>query len=108
MSRLVFAALAAASLVAAAAPAAAQNRYYIEAHEQKIVFKIDKGIRSGSLTPHEAAKLRANLAEIRGLERYYRRTAGLSEWERRDLDRRLDALDRRVFINKHDWQRRWR
>ncbi|MEI9965157.1 MAG: hypothetical protein WDM92_11070 [Caulobacteraceae bacterium] len=63
-------------------------------------------MRSGQLTRPEAFRLRGELRQIERLEARYRRTDGLSGWERRDLERRLDDLSTRVFANKHDWRRR--
>ena len=52
--------------------------------------------------------LRAQLRDIERLEQRYRRSAGLSNWERRDLDTRLDRLSARVFRERHDRQDRRR
>jgi len=107
MKRLLIPALAAASLAAAVTPALAQpGRAPINQRDARIEHRIDQGARRGDLTRPEAARLRGELRSIERLERYYRRTGGMTAWERRDLERRLDVLDRQVFRNRHDRQRR--
>ncbi len=70
--------------------------------------RIDVGIRNGSLTRPEAARLRGDFRQIVRLEQRYRQ-GGLSNWERRDLDRRFDVLSQRVRFERNDRQdRRYR
>ncbi|MHA3772188.1 hypothetical protein ACXR0O_11695 [Verrucomicrobiota bacterium sgz303538] len=67
--------------------------------------RIDQGIREGSLTRAEAITLRGEFNTIAGLEAQYRRSGeGLTAVERADLDRRFDALSRRIRVEKHDYQ----
>ncbi|MGK6323038.1 hypothetical protein ACMGDM_08110 [Sphingomonas sp. DT-51] len=67
--------------------------------------RIDQGIRSGALNRGEARRLRAESRQLAALEGRYRRD-GLTQWERRDLDRRYDALSTRVRFDKHDRRHR--
>ena len=90
--------LLAASTLAAAAPAMAQN---INREQSTIEQRIDIGVRNGSLTRSEAVRLRAEYRDIAQLERRYRAN-GLSAQERRDLDRRLDLLNARVRYERND------
>ncbi len=70
--------------------------------------RIDQGVRSGSLTRPEARRLTNDLRQLTRLEARYR-SGGFSAGERRDLDRRYDALSARVRFDKHDRQdRRYR
>ncbi len=70
--------------------------------------RIEQGVRSGSLTRPEARRLTNDLRQLSRLESRYR-AGGLNQWERRDLDRRYDALSARVRFDKHDRQdRRYR
>jgi hypothetical protein len=75
----------------------------INARQANLDRRIDQGVRSGALTRGEAARLRADLNGLARLEAQYRRSRpGLTLAERRDLDRRFDALSARVRIEKHD------
>ncbi|MFN3652116.1 MAG: hypothetical protein ACK47B_21275 [Armatimonadota bacterium] len=63
--------------------------------------RIDQGVRSGELTRAEAARLRTEFRELTQREARYRKSGnGLSNVERRDLDRRFDALAKRVHVRK--------
>lgn len=68
--------------------------------------RIEWGVRSGSLTRHEAYRLRAELQSIERLERHYR-AGGLTRWEMADLDQRMDGLSRRIFVQNRDDDRRY-
>ena len=69
--------------------------------------RIDMGVRNGALTRREASNLRTRFANLRRLEWRYSRN-GLNWRERRDLDRRYNALSNSIRIQRHDRQRRWR
>lgn len=109
---IVFAGLATAvvAVPAAAAPAPApwqQGWQSINQRQANIDRRIDQGIRNGALNRAEAQRLRIQFRDLNRLEQQYRRN-GLNMAERRDLDRRFDALSRRVFTQKHDRQQNWR
>lgn len=104
---------AALSLVAAATPvaASAQAGWRPIAQRQAVLDRrIDQGIRSGRLNRPEARRIQTELRQLDRLEAQYRRSNGLSASERRDLDRRYDALAARVRYEKNDRQndRRYR
>jgi hypothetical protein len=86
----------------------AQNRgrgawQSINQRQANLDARIDRGVRTGALTRSEAYRLRAEFRDIAQLESYYRRTgAGLSLAERRELDRRFDALSARIRIEVAD------
>lgn len=94
-------ALAAAALPAAAAPYGANN---INAHQAKIEQRINQGVRSHKLTQREASQLRVQVRQIAHLESRYR-VNGLQNWERQDLDRRLDRLGAQVTAQINDRDR---
>src|SRR5207244_2839067 len=65
--------------------------------------RIDLGIRTGQLTPNEAANLRAQYRDIASLEARYRTTGGgLEGWERNDLDQRFDRLSASIRVQRSD------
>ncbi|MET0248003.1 MAG: hypothetical protein ABW182_14730 [Sphingomonas sp.] len=75
----------------------------INARQARIENRINQGIRSGALTRPEAARLRNEFRQISRLENRYRASRpGLTMAERRDLDRRFDALERRIRIERND------
>ena len=65
--------------------------------------RINNGVRNGALTVAEAARLRSDYYALERLEQQYR-LGGLTLGERQDLDRRFDALNRRIFVQKNDRQ----
>jgi hypothetical protein len=117
--KTVIASLAAvAALSAVAAPAMAQpgygqdrydrherydNRggYDINQRQAQLDRRIDQGVRRGDLSRREASRLRAEFRDIARLENRYRMN-GLSAWERADLDRRFDRLERQIRAERHD------
>jgi hypothetical protein len=89
---------------AAAAPAPMyQGWQTINERQRNLDQRIDQGVRSGKLTRNEAARLRNEFRNIARLEAQYRRSRpGLTMAERRDLDRRFDALSAKIRFEKHD------
>jgi len=102
-------ALALSAATMAALPVAAQAAPWqsINGRQANLYHRIEQGVRSGRLTRHEAQNLRYRFTRLERRERDYRRSGhGLSRWERRDLDRRFDALSRSIRYQKHDRQHR--
>lgn len=64
--------------------------------------RIDQGRRNGSLSLTEATRLRMEFQNIARLEARYRRTGGLNNAERRDLDMRFDRLGYRITAESRD------
>lgn len=94
--------IAAATVPAATAQAGWQN---INQRQAQLNQRIDQGVRNGGLTRAEAVRLRAEFRGIADLEVRYRRSApGLTLAERRDLDRRFDALSRKIRVERQDNQ----
>jgi hypothetical protein len=97
MKRLVLAAIP-MLLILAAWPALAQPSagHSVAEREAHIAQRIDEGVRNGTIDHSEAARLRERLRRVRSLERYYRGSHGFTAWERRDIERRLNALSARL------------
>lgn len=96
---------AAVGALTLAAPAAAQSYggwQPINQRQAQLDYRIDQGVRSGDLTRREAANLRAEFNQIARIEADYRRSNGLSGWERADLDRRFDNLSQRIRFERRD------
>jgi hypothetical protein len=102
MKKFLIPLLAASTLAGAALPAAAAPWLNINQRQAQLDHRIDVGVRNGSLTRHEARALRQEFQGIARLEMRYRRTGGLQAWERRDLDRRFNALSARIRYERHD------
>lgn len=69
--------------------------------------RIDVGVRTGQISPREAARLRNEFRALARLEVSYRRN-GLTNWERSDLDRRFDRLSTQIRYERRDGDsRRW-
>lgn len=99
---------AAVGALAVAAPASAQSWQNINARQANLDARIDAGVRNGDLTRNEAARLRDEFRDIARLEVRYRASNGLSQAERRDLDRRFDSLSNRIRFERNDRDdRRW-
>jgi hypothetical protein len=120
--KTLMATLAAVAAVTAAAPAAAQTyrdhdrdeRHWdrgdyqnINQRQARLEHRIERGVRTGALTRHEASRMREQFHDIARLERRYR-VNGLSHWERADLDRRFDVFERRLTAQLRDHQYAYR
>lgn len=101
-------AAAAMPAIATAAPApdygfAQAGWQNINARQSRIEARINQGIRSGALTRREATQLRGQFRAIANLEARYRASRpGLTMAERKDLDRRFDALERSIRVQATD------
>jgi len=88
--------------VLAAADAEA-GRIHARAERQQA--RIAQGVRSGSLTPRETARIEAREAALARDVRLMRKD-GLSPRERARIESRQDRLSRDIYRRKHDRQRR--
>jgi len=71
-------------------------------------YRINQGVRNGELTRYEAANLRHKEANIRREAICYKANDGrIGPRERADLRRDQRKLDRQIFIQKHDRQKRF-
>ena len=73
----------------------------INQRQREIDFRIDQGMRDGSLSRVEAARLRMEFNRIARLEARYRED-GLNRFERVDLQRRFDRLSQRIMAERRD------
>ncbi|RST31702.1 hypothetical protein HMF7854_13290 [Sphingomonas ginkgonis] len=106
MNKLVLA-LTAASAVAVAVPAAAQNWQPIGQRQANLYNRIEQGVANGSLTRGEANSLRRQFVNLERMDDRYAR-GGYSRYEVADLQRRYDQLSARVYNKKHNMKdRRW-
>lgn len=107
MKRLLLT-ISAATAILGLSPLAVQAAPWqsINQRQANLDRRIDQGVHSGALTRAEATQLRTDFRGLSRLEAQYRRSGGLSNSERRDLDRRFDALSHRVRTQKHDRQSR--
>lgn len=103
MRTLTIAVAAAATLMAGSA--VAQPWMSINQRQARLDQRIDRGVQTGQLNRREAVRLRTEFRQLARLEARYRRN-GLSAWERRDLDRRFDALSAQIRAERNDWQHR--
>lgn len=116
---IALAAATAISTIATAGAATAQGWYggphwtddqgawmHIERRKMQLDRRIETGLRSGRLTPREAARLRAEFDDIARLEYRFSRN-GLSPREMAILDQRFDRLADRIRWERRDDQRRY-
>ena len=79
----------------------------VNAREAQQRARVAHNVRTGELTPREAARLRAEQANIHREEYRYRRNDGhLDPWERAELAREQDQANRHIFEQSHDAQDR--
>lgn len=102
--------LAGLGIAAATVPSVASAQNYggwqsINQRQANLDRRIDVGVRNGSLNRNEAVRLRGEFRSLVNLEARYRR-GGLSIGERRDLDRRFDALSAKIRQERRDRQGR--
>lgn len=109
MKKFILTLLAATAIGAVAVPAMAQPGWRsINERQRDLDDRIDDGVRRGCLTRIEGARLRTEFQRIVFMERTYRRSgSGLTAWERRDLDQRLDRLQQEIRRQCRDGDDRW-
>ncbi|MGE0627299.1 MAG: hypothetical protein AB7O43_05695 [Hyphomicrobiaceae bacterium] len=100
-----------AGATAVAATAASADIYRgkgVNARQSNQHARINAGIRNGSLTRLEAARLRAEQRRIVRYERQARADGHLSRGERLTLQRMQIRASQKIHHQRHDWQkRRW-
>jgi hypothetical protein len=84
-----------------AAPALGQS---VDDRLSKQAERISEGIRDGSLTAGEAARLEREQAAIAREEQRFRADGNLSPWERRRLMRDEERASRNIWRERHDGQ----
>jgi hypothetical protein len=70
-----------------------------EANQQR---RINRGIRSGKLTPRETYRLQRQQANINAREARFKSDGNLSRSERRALNRQLNRSSKNIYRAKHN------
>lgn len=101
MKTFILAAVAAASLAAASAPALAQPINQREDSQQQ---RINQGVASGQLTSREAAhdQRKLNHIEARADRMRARQGGVLTPAQHARMERRLNRSSRRIYRTKHN------
>jgi len=68
--------------------------------------RIKQGVKSGELTHEEAKGLRQDRREIRQKEHAYKADGTLTKDERKDLHQDLNAMNKEIYQEKHDAEKR--
>lgn len=98
-------AIATLALVALGSQAFAQaNR--IDRREEKQLYRIEQGVRSGDLTRSEAHHLLAEQDRIHAMERSAKRDGYIDRREATQIERAQDAASRHIAQERHDSERR--
>ncbi len=84
------------------------SKNYINYQRYEQQQRINQGIRSGELTPYEAARLRHKESLIRQQEAFYSHKGYLTEREKVQLHRELNNTSREIYFQKHDSDRIYR
>lgn len=98
--------LAGALMLGAAVPAAAQyqTRYYygdVDTRIDQVEGRLQRGIENGTIRGSDAAAIRSDIRSLRYLYSQYNRN-GLTQWERTELDRRLQTIRSRLQYAMRD------
>ncbi len=77
----------------------------VDQRQEVLMDRIIDGVEAGRLTARETAGLLRDQREIGKLERVYLADGFLSRFEWNALDAKLDAAERRIAREKHDYDR---
>lgn len=106
----IFKLAAVAVFAAVSLPALAQvhSTPRIDQRQESQERRIEQGVRSGQLNRREAARLRAELREIRRMERRAAADGRITFRERERIEYAQDRLSRQINRERHDYQARYR
>lgn len=76
----------------------------IHKHQKKQSKRIEKGVKSGELTPEEAAKLKANEADIQAKREKALADGKMSKKEKREIRHEQKQTGHEIRKEKHDSQ----
>lgn len=96
-----------AGMSIAALPASAD---VVDKRQANQAYRIQDGVRTGTLTKYEASRLKQEQAKIAHLERRYEHDGKLTYSEKRHLNTLQNKASRHINSQKHDHQvapRRW-
>ncbi len=102
--------LSIAALLSLAAPVMANPTWSdpgIDQRQERLAQRIERGWRSGELSPPEYRRLRQELRDIARDEHHFVADGRLSVRERDHLHARLGHLARAVEVQRHDVDRRY-
>ena len=68
--------------------------------------RIEEGVRSGQINRREESRLRAELRDIRRMERRAAADGRVSRSERAEIEAAQDRLSQRINRERHDYQAR--
>lgn len=102
MKKQTHAAIAVAMLTLAATAYAGTSDPVIQQREVNQQNRIDQGIQSGQLTPHEAGRLEAQQARIQQSEARMKSDGKLTRKERAKLTREQNRASRNIYRKKHN------
>lgn len=109
MRKTLFSALTAFALSSVSYMASAQTATpAITARQHNEQTRIRQGVRSGQLTPAEAARLRAREADIRQDKRVAKADGVVTPDERHEIRKDENQASRAIYRQKHDGQVRRR
>lgn len=94
--------LATVSAVSASVALAQTATPRVDRREARQHARIQQGVRSGELTPGEAAKLRAGQAHVERMENRAKADGVVTPQERRQLNRAQNRQSRRIHRLKHN------
>ena len=83
-------------------PAYSQSYDNFNQRQRNVQFQITRAEQRGELSRGEAARFRKDLYTIVRLHARYNYDHRLQRWEQRDLDQRLDRLERNVRAESRD------
>lgn len=106
MKRIVGILLSVSFVLALGAGALAQSTPSVDRREHRQQRRIRHGVRSGSLTRREAARLERQQARTRAAEARAKADGRVTARERVRLQRRENRTSRRIYRQKHDRQSR--
>lgn len=84
----------------------AERQNEIDSRQDRQQHRIQRGVRSGEITPAEYQRLQAEQARIRQLEANAKRDGRVSRYEAEQIRRAQDEASRHIRHEKHDGDRR--
>jgi len=106
MKRIVSILLSVMFVLALGVTVSAQRTPSVDRREHRQQRRVRHGVRSGSLTRREAARLEAQQARTRRLEAKAKSDGTVTRRERARLQRRENRTSRHIYRQKRDAQKR--
>ena len=106
MTRIVSILLTAMFVLALGISVSAQSTPGVDNRQHRQQKRIKQGLKNGSLTKREAAKLEAGQAKTRKMERKAKADGTVTESERAKLQHRENKTSKKIYHQKHDNQTR--